>query len=1062
MARSTTRSRAANTTFPALKFDQKLVLFQWMLGLFGAGNLEQLAREIKSPDYEGFDVEGITQYYHILTAQLFERDELPNDLLLRYDQNIVRHWKTITERRNQAGPPKYPKYFQYLSLLFTEVYLDRYFRNPEKLLSDLNRKVEDFNFKTAGAGAPVEPYVAEDLNKIAFWSATGSGKTLLMHVNIHQYKHYLKEFGRERDLNRIILLTPNEGLSMQHLEEFELSGMQAEPFSKEGRSLFAGHAITVIEVSKLREATGQKTIAVDAFEDNNLVLVDEGHRGSSSEEGLWMRMRSQLCEKGFSFEYSATFGQAIKASNDKNLEQQYLKCILFDYSYRYFYSDGYGKDFKILNLEKDDDEEVRRKYLTACLLTFYQQQKLYNNRRTDLAPFLIDRPLWVFVGGKVTAVRKERGKDVSDVVDVLLFLSSFVNKKRDSVRYITELLKGRSGLRDHKDRDLFSASFKYLILLDLTAEQVYEDILQTLFNAPAPALLHVENLKGTDGEIALRLGDNETFGVINVGDANALCALCEKHVDHLVVETRDFAESLFHRLDDTQSTINVLIGSKKFTEGWNSWRVSTMGLMNIARSEGPQIIQLFGRGVRLKGYEYCLKRSKFVFRGQAPEFIEQLETLNIFGIRADYMRQFREYLEEEGLPSEDQRVEIVLPVIKNLGEVKLKTIKLKDGVDFKKQGERPLLGLPDEYLKKNPVVLDWYPQIQALASKKSLDQGDVVVPNRGILSGKHVSFLDVDQLFFDLEQFKYEKAYFNLKLSREQIRQLLLHPEWYVLYIPQDELEYRDFKQVRRWQEIAKVLLIKYCERFYKAAKAAFENDKLEYRDLTPDDPNFIDEYRFYVEQSATDIVAKLTELAEAFGSGQLKELDFRGLIALNFNNHLYQPIVYVKNDHVEVKPVVLESPGEKDFVTDLKTFCESRPALLEGKELYLLRNLSRGRGIGFFEAGNFHPDFILWIVVGDRQFVSFVDPKGLHHVDGLNDPKIRFCETIKTLEQRLANPNVILNSFIVSSTPYEQIAWWIEHPTKDAFAASHVLFQFNDRDTYIRQLVQKSLALST
>jgi len=41
--------------------------------------------------------------------------------------------------------------------------------------------------------------------------------------------------------------------------------------------------------------TGEKTVAIEAFEGNNLVLVDEGHRGSSGAEvGHWMRMRSQL------------------------------------------------------------------------------------------------------------------------------------------------------------------------------------------------------------------------------------------------------------------------------------------------------------------------------------------------------------------------------------------------------------------------------------------------------------------------------------------------------------------------------------------------------------------------------------------------------------------------------------------------------------------------------------------------------------------------------------------------------------------------------------------------
>lgn len=38
----------------------------------------------------------------------------------------------------------------------------------------------------------------------------------------------------------------------------------------------------------------------------------------------------------------------------------------------------------------------------------------------------------------------------------------------------------------------------------------------------------------------------------------------------------------------------------------------------------------------------------------------------------------------------------------------------------------------------------------------------------------------------------------------------------------------------------------------------------------------------------------------------------------------------------------------------DLKTFYENNPAYVAGKELYVLRNMSRGKGIGFFEAGNF------------------------------------------------------------------------------------------------------------
>ena len=74
---------------------------------------------------------------------------------------------------------------------------------------------------------------------------------------------------------------------------------------------------------------------------------------------------------------------------------------------------------------------------------------------------------------------------------------------------------------------------------------MFNDILKVLFNSPAPAKLHVENLKGTDGEIALRLGENEAFGLINVGDAAALCKLCEEHDDYMVVDDKEFSGSLF-------------------------------------------------------------------------------------------------------------------------------------------------------------------------------------------------------------------------------------------------------------------------------------------------------------------------------------------------------------------------------------------------------------------------------------------------------------------------------------------------------------------------------------
>ena len=120
-----------------------------------------------------------------------------------------------------------------------------------------------------------------------------------------------------------------------------------------------------------------------------------------------------------------------------------------------------------------------------------------------------------------------------------------------------------------------------------------------------------------------------------------------------------------------------------------------------------------------------------------------------------------------------------------------------------------------------------------------------------------------------------------------------------------------------------------------------------------------------------------------------------------------------------------------------------------------MLRNLSKGKGIGFFEAGNFHPDFIAWQVEGTRQFVSFVDPKGIRSL-ALGDPKIQFVDTIKEIEERLGDPNVVLSSFIVSNTPAFRMEqqWGISRAEMDEL---NILFQDEDRDTYIETLLTRA-----
>src|SRR5690606_21008892 len=124
--------------------------------------------------------------------------------------------------------------------------------------------------------------------------------------------------------------------------------------------------------------------------------------------------------------------------------------------------------------------------------------------------------------------------------------------------------------------------------------------------------------------------------------------------------------------------------------------------------------------------------------------------------------------------------------------------------------------------------------------------------------------------------------------------------------------------------------------------------------------------------------------------------------------NHLFQPLLYAeKGAPITIAPVPLND-SEKDFVIDLMRWLEANEQRLQqqGTSLYLLRNKSRGSGIGFFEAGNFYPDFILWMVTGDKQKVIFIEPHGLSH-EGPEHAKVQFHKTIKDVEKRLGDSNL-------------------------------------------------------
>ena len=410
-----------------------------------------------------------------------------------------------------------------------------------------------------------------------------------------------------------MLITPNEGLSLQHIKELDLSSIPNRRFdAKRTLENWVGEPpVKVIEITKIKDEVSSsegKSVPVDAFGERNIIFVDEGHKGSSAEAKVWKTNRERIAGKnGFIFEYSATFAEI---TSDPDIFNEYASSIIFDYHYKYFYEDGFGKDYSILNLK--DKKMYSGEYLTLAILSLFEQHIYYNRYNVELKPFNIETPLMIFVGTTVSGKNNS-----SDVLRICRFLADFVNQPKKVKRHIHNLIHGQSSLMDENNVPLTDYKIqylkKYVNQTRISDDELYSEIIQMLFYTKTESPLKFIEIKNAEGEIGLKFGA-EYFGLINIGDVSRFLKLVEseKEPSFSISDPSQFEKSLFHQIDKFDSKINFLIGSKKFMEGWNSYRVSAMGLINIGKKQGTQIIQLFGRGVRLKGYEHQLKRSLYL------------------------------------------------------------------------------------------------------------------------------------------------------------------------------------------------------------------------------------------------------------------------------------------------------------------------------------------------------------------------------------------------------------------------------------------------------------------
>ena len=324
---------------------------------------------------------------------------------------------------------------------------------------------------------------------------------------------------------------------------------------------------------------------------------------------------------------------------------------------------------------------------------------------------------------------------------------------------------------------------------------------------------------------------------------------------------------------------------------------------------------------------------------------------------------------------------------------------------------------------------------------------------------RFISFIDFNTLLLEANCYKLIKGYCNLIIKSLTIEKLI-NDGSFNLYSHKGQFEISEAIS-GKVQTVAVNLVKDYINKYYADKEKAFLSKYLTYDML---------DHSVHAEMfpASHKMIVKIPKNYESFIielEASIKDIydkDSKTLPSIHFDKHLYSPIASIaegkKFKEIKTIPVRLNE-GERDFLRHLKEFVKESKKF-DGKELFVLHNLSV-KGIGFFmESSSFYPDFILWIVDGKMQYIYFLDPKGILLGDNhFNNPKILWCKESapelgnkiqKELDKDKKDISVSVSAFILSKTSFDEVRdRWGEGTgtTKNDFARNNVLFIENNKE---------------
>ena len=866
------------------------------------------------------------------------------------------------------------------------------------------------------------------LNRASFWMATGSGKSIVM-IKLIEVLYQLASKSYI-DKNDILILAPTDKILQQakvHIAEFnkysnftlELNSLKDYEKIKNERNLFSTDSINIFYYrSDLidNESNVSKKLAGKRLNYENYInggkwyiILDEGHKGKA-ELSAKKNYYNEMAKNGFIFNFSATFVDTIDKIS-----------TVYNFNLAKFNEAGYGKNIKVVddefqgfNKSKNKEEfhpnDKKDIILKSCIL-FSAQKKSYKILRS-IDKNLYHNPLMITVANTVNIKN-------ADLKLYFLSLLEIAKEKPQNFEALkNDLLKKLSNSKKYIFGDE-QISEEFINSIDNVD---YKDVLEFVFNSDSSGTIECKRTPLKD-ELLFKIKTSSTseyFAMLKISDV--------KNWSNGILYGYDISEdisnkSYFDTINEQESTINILMGSKIFSEGWDSNRPNIINFLNIGSANAKKyVMQTIGRGVRVEpipnsrkrvqnlSYEKVknLEKRETVFKNS-----NALESLFIFATsKKDIDAIFAE------LPDKEEQFE------KLKGITKITNIKIPLYIPKYKQKRA-------KQEKKYSLSQAEYLRINSFLQETSLN---VILMNMVDKSrSRDLTKSTIDKLICDDK-----KRYFTFNgyndSGMDELHLINKIDKFFHSKLQDIDAFVELSDEIKHYKDI-KVNMAKVSQAQKEAIEEDIANSKMSIEDKEASLDEQFDKGKITRQ--------KYKEELKKLGSRSVKKSKL--VIIKNLKKHFYTPVLMQDKNENDFFRNIINETSEIEFINNLEEYLEQESNKLSTYDHWYFSKIQQVTDSIYIpyidyeksQVAKFYPDFIFWLKKGDGYCIKFIDPKGLKQGLRKTRDKIDGYTNIfqdKEFHAKYPNYNVELYLYNPGETGDEKIDKYVEFDFDEIF----------------------------